>query len=162
MLDARPSSSPTACSGGAWSNVEVSPTAGHPIVYADWLHAEGAPTVLVYCHYDVQPVDPLDLWVRAAVRAAWSRTAASTPAAPRTTRASCTSTCGRPEPGWRRSGRLPINVRYVFEGEEESGSTNFDDWLVANRHRLAADVAVISDTGFFEGNLPAITSACAA
>ena len=43
-------------------HVEVAETGGHPVVYADWLHAEGAPTVLVYCHYDVQPVDPLDLW----------------------------------------------------------------------------------------------------
>jgi len=45
-------------------NVEVAPTGGHPMVYADWLHAEGAPTVIVYAHYDVQPVDPLDLWER--------------------------------------------------------------------------------------------------
>ena len=47
-----------------FEHVEVSPTGGHPMVYADWLHAEGAPTVIVYAHYDVQPVDPLDLWVR--------------------------------------------------------------------------------------------------
>ena len=45
-------------------NVEISATGGHPVVYADWLHADGAPTVVVYAHYDVQPVDPLDLWVR--------------------------------------------------------------------------------------------------
>ena len=47
-----------------FEHVEVSPTGGHPMVYADWLHAEGAPTVIVYAHYDVQPVDPLDLWPR--------------------------------------------------------------------------------------------------
>jgi len=55
------------------------------------------------------------------------------------------------------AGGLPVNVRYVFEGEEESGSEHFDDWLRANQHRLTADLAVISDTGFFEGNHPAIT-----
>ena len=54
-------------------------------------------------------------------------------------------------------GRLPVNLQIVFEGEEESGSDNFDHWLVANRERLAADLAVISDNGFFDGNLPAIT-----
>ena len=54
-------------------------------------------------------------------------------------------------------GRLPVNVKYVFEGEEESSSADLDAWLEANRDRLAADVAIISDTGFFEGNLPAIT-----
>jgi acetylornithine deacetylase/succinyl-diaminopimelate desuccinylase-like protein len=54
-------------------------------------------------------------------------------------------------------GRLPVNVKYLFEGEEESSSANLDRWLDANRDRLAADVAIISDSGFFEGNLPAIT-----
>jgi acetylornithine deacetylase/succinyl-diaminopimelate desuccinylase-like protein len=54
-------------------------------------------------------------------------------------------------------GSLPVNVRYIFEGEEESGSVNLDRWLIANRDRLAADVVIISDTGFFEGNRPAIT-----
>ena len=120
-------------------HIEVFETGGHPVVYADWLHAEGAPTVLVYGHYDVQPVDPLELWtsppfepvVRDHVMAA---------AALLATR-----------------GALPINVRYVFEGEEESSSVHLAAWLEANRERLAADVAIISDTGFFEGNIPAIT-----
>ena len=136
-------------------NVEISPTPGHPIFYADWLHAEGAPTVLVYCHYDVQPVDPLDLWVRP-------------PFEPRIEDGRIYARGAADDKGqahlhlwaaraWlKTAGRLPVNVRYVFEGEEESGSTNFDAWLEANRHRLGADLAVVSDTGFFEGNLPAI------
>jgi acetylornithine deacetylase/succinyl-diaminopimelate desuccinylase-like protein len=57
----------------------------------------------------------------------------------------------------RARGALPVNVRYLFEGEEESSSASLDGWLEANRERLAADVVIISDTGFFEGNLPAIT-----
>jgi acetylornithine deacetylase/succinyl-diaminopimelate desuccinylase-like protein len=137
-------------------HVEVSPTDGHPVVYADWLHAEGAPTVLVYCHYDVQPVDPLDLWTRP-------------PFDPRIEGGRIYARGAADDKGqvhlhlwaaraWLETeGRLPINIRYVFEGEEESGSTHFDAWLAANRHRLAADLAVISDTGFFEGNHPAIT-----
>ena len=54
-------------------------------------------------------------------------------------------------------GGFPVNLRYLFEGEEESGSVNLERWLAANKERLAADVVVVSDTGFFEGNLPAIT-----
>ncbi len=61
---APPSSSPTTSARAGSSTSRSHPPRGHPIVYADWLHAEGAPTVLVYAHYDVQPVDPLDLWVR--------------------------------------------------------------------------------------------------
>jgi len=142
----------------AWGleHVEVSPTPGHPVVYADWLHAEGAPTVIVYCHYDVQPVDPLELWVRP-------------PFEPRIEAGRIFARGAADDKGqlhlhlwaaraWLQAdGRLPINVRYVFEGEEESGSINFDAWLTANRPRLDADVVVVSDTGFFEGNHPALT-----
>jgi len=137
-------------------HVEVSATDGHPVVYADWLHAEGAPTVLVYGHYDVQPVDPLDRWMRP-------------PFEPRVEDGRIYARGAADDKGqihihlwaaraWLETqGRLPINVRYVFEGEEESGSTHFEAWLEANRGRLTADVAVISDTGFFEANHPAIT-----
>ena len=136
-------------------NIDVSPTGGHPIVYGDWLHAEGAPTVLVYCHYDVQPVDPLDLWHKP-------------PFEPVVEDGRVYARGAEDDKGqlhfhlwaaqaWNKvAGRLPINIKYVFEGEEESGSTNFDRWVVSNRERLAADVTVISDTAFFEGNLPAI------
>ena len=145
-----------ALTAGGLENAEAVDTGGHPIVYADWLHAPGAPTVLVYGHYDVQPVDPLDLWtsppfepvvvgdrilargaaddkgqVHAHVMAASALLAAR--------------------------GALPINVKFVFEGEEESSSIHLDGWLESERERLAADVAIISDTGFFEGNRPAIT-----
>ncbi len=58
-----------------------------------------------------------------------------------------------------KRGRLPVNLRIVMEGEEESGSESFEPWIVANRHRLDADLVVISDTGFYEGNRPAITVA---
>lgn len=146
----------TALTEAGVDHAEVCETGGRPVVYADWLHAADAPTVLVYGHYDVQPVDPLDLWtsppfepvidgnrllargaaddkgqIHAHVMAARALLAAR--------------------------GGLPVNVKYLFEGEEESGSVNLDRWLEANRDRLAADVVVISDTGFFEGNVPAIT-----
>jgi len=137
-------------------NVEVSETSGHPMVYGDWLHAAGAPTVVVYGHYDVQPVDPLEEWHTepfepvvdghrligrgAADDKGQIHAHVSAAAALLATRDS-----------------LPVNVKYVFEGEEESGSAHLDAWLTEHRDRLDADAAIISDTGFFEGNIPAIT-----
>ena len=137
-------------------HVEAVQTAGHPIVYGDWLHAPGAPTVIVYGHYDVQPVDPLDLWT-------------SPPFEPVVVGDRMLARGAADDKGQVHAhvmaaaallatrGGFPVNVKYVFEGEEESSSVHLDAWLEANRDRLAADVAIISDTGFFEGNLPAIT-----
>ena len=137
-------------------NAEVSETGGHPVVYADWLHASGAPTVLVYGHYDVQPVDPLELWTSPPFEPVivdgrlLARGAADD-------KGHIHAHVMAAEALLRTRGSLPVNVRYLFEGEEESGSANLDRWLTANRDRLSADVVIISDTGFFEGNLPAIT-----
>jgi acetylornithine deacetylase/succinyl-diaminopimelate desuccinylase-like protein len=126
------------------------------MVYGDSLHAPGAQTVLVYCHYDVQPVDPLDLW-------------SSPPFEPvvvdgRMLARGASDDKGQISMHLRAAeavlasrGSLPINLKFVFEGEEESSSVHLEPWLEANRERVAADVAVISDTGFFEGNVPAIT-----
>src|ERR671912_698418 len=142
-----------ALTAGGLENAEAVDTGGHPIVYADWLHADGAPTVLVYGHYDVQPVDPLDLWT-------------SPPFEPvidgdRLLARGAADDKGQIHAHLMAAGALmatrgsfPINVKYIFEGEEESGSEHLDAWLQANAERLTADVVVISDTGFFEGNLP--------
>ena len=137
-------------------HVEVSETGGHPVVYTDWLHAAGKPTVLVYCHYDVQPADPEDLWEsppfvpvvkdgRMLARGA-SDCKCHVSMHPRALEALM-----------KTRGSLPLNLKLVIEGEEESSSIHLDGWLEANKDRLKADLAVISDTGFFEGNLPAIT-----
>ena len=139
-----------------FEHVEVSPTGGHPMVYADWLHAEGAPTVLVYAHYDVQPVDPLDLWTRPPFDPVvengrvYARGAADD-------KSHVHAHMWAARAWLETRGKLPINLKIVFEGEEESGSENFDKWIVDNRDKLKADFAVISDTGFYEGNKPAIT-----
>ena len=144
--------------GIGMEHVEVSETSGHPVVYADWLHAAGKPTVLVYGHYDVQPVDPLDLWE-------------SPPFEPvvkegrMLARGASDCKCHlamhirAAEALLATQKSLPVNLKFVFEGEEESSSVHLDAWLEANRDRLKADFAVISDTSFFEGNLPAITIA---
>ena len=145
-----------ALSAAGLEHAEAIETAGHPIVYADWLHAPDAPTVLVYGHYDVQPVDPLDLWT-------------SPPFEPVVVGDRMLARGAADDKGQVHAhlmaaramlvarGAIPINVKYVFEGDEESSSEHLDAWLAAERERLSADVAIISDTGFFEGNLPAIT-----
>jgi acetylornithine deacetylase/succinyl-diaminopimelate desuccinylase-like protein len=137
-------------------HVEVSATGGHPVVYGDWLKAEGAPTVLVYGHYDVQPPDPLDEWVKAPFEPLvrdgrmLARGAADD-------KAQVHMHLRATEAILATRGRLPVNLRFLFEGDEEMSSAHLDRWLEENRARLGADLAVISDTGFFEGNLPAIT-----
>lgn len=137
-------------------HAELFETGGHPVVYADWLHAPGAPTVLVYGHYDVQPVDPLDLWT-------------SPPFEPMIEGERLLARGAADDKGQIHAhlmaaaailatrGGFPVNLKYLFEGEEESGSVNLARWLAANKKRLAADIVVVSDTGFFEGNVPAIT-----
>jgi acetylornithine deacetylase/succinyl-diaminopimelate desuccinylase-like protein len=137
-------------------HAEVAETGGHPAVYADWLHAPGAPTVLVYGHYDVQPVDPLDLWTSPPFEPVidgnrlLARGAADD-------KGHIHAHVMAVEGLLATRGALPVNLKFLFEGEEESGSVNLDRWLEANREKLGADVVVISDTGFFEGNRPAIT-----
>ena len=139
-------------------HVEVGETGGSPVVYADWLHADGAPTVLVYCHYDVQPVDPLELWTSPPFepvvegRRIFGRGVADD-------KGQLHLHVRAIEALLATRGRLAVNLRIVFEGEEESSSVHLDAWLAANRERLAADFALISDTAFFEGNVPAITIA---
>lgn len=135
---------------------ELVETAGHPICYGHWLHAKGAPTVLIYGHYDVQPPDPLDKWI--------------TPPFEPTIRDGCLFARGATddkgqvfthlksiEACMKTAGALPVNVKFVIEGEEEVGSNNLDLFLEANKSRLAADVAVISDTSQFAEDMPAIT-----
>ncbi len=135
---------------------EIVPTAGHPIVYAEWLGAPGAPTVMVYGHYDVQPPDPLDLW--------------TTPPFEPTIRDGCLYARGATDDkgqvfthiksaeAWLKTvGKLPVNIKYVIEGEEEVGSRNLEDFLAARKDSLNCDVAVVSDTSQYAPNQPAIT-----
>ena len=138
-------------------NVSVEPTNdGHPVVYGDWLHAGDAPTVIVYGHYDVQPVDPLDQWTSPPFEPVvddgrmLARGAADD-------KGQIHMHLRAAEALFATRGGLPINVRYVFEGDEESNAKPLEDWIEANHARLDADLAIISDTGFFEGNTPAIT-----
>jgi acetylornithine deacetylase/succinyl-diaminopimelate desuccinylase-like protein len=138
-------------------NVDISPTPGHPVVYGDWLHAPDAPTILVYCHYDVQPVDPIDLWETAPFDP-FIKDGRMVGRGAADDKGQLHMHLKAAEALLATRGKLPLNLRFLFEGEEEHSSVGFDEWLLANRARLAAHALLISDTGFFEGNVPAITT----
>jgi acetylornithine deacetylase/succinyl-diaminopimelate desuccinylase-like protein len=138
------------------TDVAVERTDLHPIVYGRIHEAPGAPTALVYCHYDVQPVDPIELWETAP----WEpflRDGRFVGRGAADDKGQLVMHLSALE-ALRAAGKAPaVNLTFVFEGEEEYGSDSLYAWIENNRHRLGADVAIISDTGYFEGNIPAIT-----
>ena len=140
------------------TEVEVIRTDLHPIVYGKIHEAPGAPTVVVYCHYDVQPVDPIELWETAPF-VPFLRDGRFVGRGVADDKGQLVMHLAALE-AMRAAGRSPaVNLTFVFEGEEEFGSESLFHWIPRNRDRLAADVVVISDTGYFEGNVPAITVA---
>ena len=136
-------------------NVSIDETDGHPAVYADWLHAEGKPTILVYGHYDVQPVDPLELWDSAPFEPEvrenklYARGASDD-------KGQVFMHIKAVEALMKNSGSLPVNVKFLIEGEEEVGSPNLEKYIVENKAKLAADIIVISDTGMQGPGQPAV------
>jgi acetylornithine deacetylase/succinyl-diaminopimelate desuccinylase-like protein len=137
-------------------NVRLIETPGNPVVYGDWLGAEGAPTILFYGHYDVQPVDPLNLWESppfdATVRDGeiYARGAADD-------KGQVFMHFKAIEAHLKQNGRLPVNLRMILEGEEEVGSANLDNFVKGHKDELAADVVVISDSTMFDRGVPSIT-----
>jgi acetylornithine deacetylase/succinyl-diaminopimelate desuccinylase-like protein len=137
-------------------HVQILPTAGHPVVYADWLHAPGKPTALVYGHYDVQPPEPLDLWITGpfdpTVRNGelYARGAVDD-------KGQVFMHLKALEAHLKTRGALPVNVKLLIEGEEEIGSPNLDPFIAEQRDLLAADVVVISDTAMIAKGAPGIT-----
>ncbi len=137
-------------------HVEVIETSGHLLLYGDWLHA-GAdrPTVLIYGHYDVQPAEPFDLW--------------ETPPFEPTERDDYLYARGSAddkgqvyvhvkavEAYLQNGGSLPLNVKFIVEGEEESGGASLDAFIPENKELLSADVALVSDTAIVNKDQPAI------
>jgi acetylornithine deacetylase/succinyl-diaminopimelate desuccinylase-like protein len=135
---------------------EVSETTGHPVVYAEWLGATDAPTVLVYGHYDVQPVDPVHEWETAPFEPfiRYGRVVGRGSADDKGQISMHLAAAGA---FLATRGKLPLNLKFLFEGEEESSSEHLEGWVRANQDRLSSDAVIISDTGFFEGNVPALT-----
>ena len=136
-------------------NVRLIDTPGFPVVYGDWLGAPGAPTILFYGHYDVQPVDPVNLWesppFEATVRDGeiYARGAADD-------KGQVFMHFKAIEAHLKQNGRLPCNIKVILEGEEEVGSANLDNFVKAHKNELGADVVVISDSPMFDRGIPSI------
>ena len=137
-------------------NVEIIPTQRHPLVYADWMHAPGKPTVLCYGHYDVQPPDPLEQWL--------------TPPFEPTERDGNIYARGSADDKGQfymhikaiealravHGGVLPLNVKFLIEGEEEIGGESIAKYVEQNPGKLKADVALVSDTAMYAEGLPTL------
>ncbi len=136
-------------------HVRLIETAGNPVVYGDWLGADDAPTILFYGHYDVQPVDPIELWTtppfEATVRDGelYARGAVDD-------KGQVFMHFKAIEAHLKNGGRLPANMKIIVEGEEEVGSVNLDAFVRENRDDLTADVVVISDSPMFDRGVPSI------
>jgi acetylornithine deacetylase/succinyl-diaminopimelate desuccinylase-like protein len=138
-----------------FEQVQLIATLGHPLVYGEWLKAPGKPTILVYGHYDVQPVDPVELWE-------------SPPFEPtiRGDNLYCRGACDDKgqtmlvlkalESLMRVNGALPVNVRVLIEGEEEAGGESIDHYVRTYPERLKCDAAFICDTGMPSKDIPAL------
>ena len=138
------------------NKIEIIQTEGHPLVYGEWLGAPGKPTVLIYGHYDVQPVDPIELWK-------------SSPFDPTIVGDNIYARGATDDKGqmymhiksveayFKSNGSLPLNVKFLIEGEEEIGSENLSLFLKNNTELLKCDSVLISDTALFAPGVPTIT-----
>jgi acetylornithine deacetylase/succinyl-diaminopimelate desuccinylase-like protein len=137
-------------------NVEIIPTAGHPLVYGDWLQVPGKPTVLCYGHYDVQPVDPLNEWISPPFEPAerdgnlYARGACDD-------KGQMYSQIKAIEALRAINGTLPVNVKFLIEGEEECGGEAVAKYVAENAARLKADVALVCDTEMYAEGIPTLT-----
>ena len=137
-------------------NVKIIETKGHPLVYADWLNAPGKPTVLIYGHYDVQPVDPINLWD-------------SPPFEPTIKDGKIYARGATDDKGqmymhiksveafMKTQGDLPLNVKFIIEGEEEIGSGNLEEFVNKNQDLLKCNAVLISDTSLYGPGIPTLT-----
>ncbi|MGA7723430.1 MAG: dipeptidase [Ignavibacteriaceae bacterium] len=138
------------------SRVEIFKTEGHPLVYGEWLGAPGKPVVLIYGHYDVQPVDPVELW----------ETPPFDPVIKdgKIYARGTTDDKGQifmhfksVESFFKVDGSLPLNVKFIIEGEEETGSQNLESFINNNAEILKCDAVLISDTALFDEGIPTLT-----
>ena len=137
------------------TRVEIVPTAGHPVLYAEWLGAPGKPTALLYGHYDVQPVDPIELWTtppfEATIRDGNLYARGSTD-----DKGQIFAHFKAIEAYMKNAGGLPMNVKIIVEGEEEIGSDHLDDFVKEHKDVLKADLVLISDSDMFAKGVPSV------
>jgi len=135
--------------------VEVMPTGGHPVVYGQWRHAPGKPTVLIYGHFDVQPVDPLALWTTPPFEPdirderIYARGASDN-------KGNMLIPIIAAEALLRTDGVLPVNVKFLFEGQEEIGSPQLSEFLKSNREVFACDLILNADSGQWSEDQPSL------
>lgn len=140
-------------------HVEVIETQGLPLIYADWLHAQGKPTVLLYAHYDVQPVDPVKEWTsdpfepRIEGDNVYARGASDD-------KLQAMSLVHMLHSFMATQGTLPVNIRLLYEGEEESGGTSIEQFVRKHPERLQSDIVVVADGGLAAPRQPMITYSC--
>ncbi len=137
-------------------HAEIYTTAGHPVVYADWLNAgNDKPTVLIYGHYDVQPVDPIELWTSPPFKAdirngrIYARGSADD-------KGQVMIHFKAIEAHLVNNKSLPVNIKLIIEGEEEIGSVNLEKFISDHKELLKSDVVIISDTAMYDADHPAI------
>jgi acetylornithine deacetylase/succinyl-diaminopimelate desuccinylase-like protein len=137
------------------NNVKIIPTDGNSLVYGEWMKAPGKPTVLIYGHYDVQPVDPIELWNSDPFEPVikdgkiWARGADDN-------KGQNFVHIKSVEAFMKTKGKLPLNVKFLIEGEEEVGSTNLEIFLKKNKKMLKCDAVLISDTSLYADGVPTI------
>jgi acetylornithine deacetylase/succinyl-diaminopimelate desuccinylase-like protein len=135
--------------------VRILPTEGHPVVYGQWLHAADKPTVLIYGHFDTQPVDPLELWTQPPFEPVirddriYARGASDD-------KGNMLIPILAAEAMLKTVGSLPVNVKFFFEGQEEIGSPQMPEFIASQSDLLACDMVLSSDGGQWEENQPAL------
>ena len=136
-------------------SVRVLPTGGHPVVYGDWLHAPGKPTVLIYGHFDTQPVDPLALWdsppFEPVIREGRIYARGSTD-----DKGNLFVPIIVAEAMLKTGGRLPVNLKFLFEGEEEIASPHLPAVIAKNKDLFSCDMVLSADGGQWEEDQPAV------
>jgi acetylornithine deacetylase/succinyl-diaminopimelate desuccinylase-like protein len=143
-------------------NIEIIETDGHPIVYADKIISDSAPTVLVYGHYDVQPADPIELWDNPPFDPIIKKTKTH-PEGAIYARGACDDKGQmfmhlKAFEYMKEFDKLKCNIKFMIEGEEEVGSINLEKFLNENKKKLSNDVILISDTGMIANDIPSITT----
>jgi acetylornithine deacetylase/succinyl-diaminopimelate desuccinylase-like protein len=143
-------------------NVEVFPTKGHPIVYGEYLVDPSLPTVLVYGHYDVQPADPIELWDNDPFEPV-IKTTEIHPDGAIFARGACDDKGQmfmhlKAFEIMKSEGKVPCNIKFMIEGEEEVGSSNLGPFVRDHKEKLACDTILISDTGMIANDVPSITT----
>lgn len=136
-------------------SVRIMPTGGHPVVYGEWLHTPGKPTLLIYGHFDIQPVDPLNLWNNPPFEPViqdgriYARGATDD-------KGNLFIPMAVVESMIKTAGRLPVNLKFLFEGQEEIGSPQLPDFIRSNSDLLSCDMVISSDGSQWDEGQPAL------